>query len=225
MKILLVSATSFELTPSIEFLRYNLREKSPHFYSGQNIEVKHLITGVGLTHTAFSLGKLLSQETFDLAINAGIAGAVNSNLQLGEVVQITSEQFADLGIENADGSFSDVFSLELMDKNQVPFKNGLLINEEGGTYDFLPKVKGISVNKVHGSAPSIQALRKNFDAEVESMEGAAFFYACLMEKISFLQIRSISNYVEARNKENWNIPLAIENLNKVLIQMLEAFIK
>ena len=55
------------------------------------------------------------------------------------------------------------------------------------------------------------------------MEGAAFFYACLLAKIPFLEIRSISNYVEARNRETWNLPLAINNLNQILIEILEAF--
>jgi hypothetical protein len=32
----------------------------------------------------------------------------------------------------------------------------------------------------------------------------------------------VSNYVEPRNKNNWDIPLAIETLNKVAIEMLET---
>ena len=46
--------------------------------------------------------------------------------------------------------------------------------------------------------------------------------ATAMEQVKFLQIRSISNYVETRNRENWNIPLAIQNLNQVLTEMLQA---
>ena len=37
------------------------------------------------------------------------------------------------------------------------------------------------------------------------MEGAAFFYVCLKEKVNFFQIRAISNFVEKRNKKNWEI--------------------
>jgi len=36
-----------------------------------------------------------------------------------------------------------------------------------------------------------------------------------------VQIRSVSNYVEKRNKENWNIPLALKNLQSILIELLE----
>ena len=40
---------------------------------------------------------------------------------------------------------------------------------------------------------------------IESMEGAALHYVCLMEKIPFLQIRSISNYIGERDKKKWNM--------------------
>ncbi|KKO19734.1 MAG: hypothetical protein BROFUL_01556 [Candidatus Brocadia fulgida] len=52
------------------------------------------------------------------------------------------------------------------------------------------------------------------------MEGAAFFYACLMERIPCLQIRTISNYIEDRNKGRWNVPLAIDNLNTIALNII-----
>lgn len=54
------------------------------------------------------------------------------------------------------------------------------------------------------------------------MEGAAFFYACLLAGVPFLQIRSISNRVEPRNRTAWDIPSAIQNLNQTLMEMLEG---
>jgi futalosine hydrolase len=35
------------------------------------------------------------------------------------------------------------------------------------------------------------------------MEGAALHYTCLMEKIPFMQLRSISNYIAERDKSKW----------------------
>ncbi len=55
------------------------------------------------------------------------------------------------------------------------------------------------------------------------MEGAAFHYVCLQEKIPFLQLRAISNYVGERNKANWNLNEAIRNLNKKLIEIVGSF--
>jgi futalosine hydrolase len=53
------------------------------------------------------------------------------------------------------------------------------------------------------------------------MEGAAFFYACEEAQVEALQIRCISNYVEKRNRENWNLALAVKNLNDWLITSLK----
>ena len=69
------------------------------------------------------------------------------------------------------------------------------------------------MNCVTGSEKSIKNLIKRLNPTTESMEGAAVFYASKQLNIDCLQIRSISNYVEPRNKDNWKIGLAIKNLN------------
>ena len=53
------------------------------------------------------------------------------------------------------------------------------------------------------------------------MEGAAFFFVCLMEKVPFLQIRAVSYFTEIRKVDNWNLPLAIKNLTDTVIDILE----
>jgi len=54
------------------------------------------------------------------------------------------------------------------------------------------------------------------------MEGAAFLYACLLEGISCLQIRAISNKVERRNKDNWDIKLAVKNLTEKSLEIIKT---
>lgn len=221
MKILIVSATTFEIEQLETFLKNNFKQTGNFHFTFNDFEVSLLITGVGLPLTAYALGKTLSAEKYDLAVNVGIAGAFNRDFKIGEVVQVVQEQFADLGIEEADGHFVSVHELGLVGLNQPPFVNGCLINAAAGKFGFLRAATGISVNKVHGNETSIKNIQKLYDADVESMEGAAFFYACLNENIPFLQIRAISNYVEKRNKEHWNIPLAIDNLNEVVKELLQ----
>jgi nucleoside phosphorylase len=59
--------------------------------------------------------------------------------------------------------------------------------------------------------------------QVESMEGAAFFYACKQMDVPCIQIRVVSNYVEKRNRDNWNIGLAIKNLNTFAVEFLKLY--
>lgn len=221
MNILLVSATPFEVAPLLEHLNEQFIEYEPfHFQQGEK-KVAILITGVGMPLTAYSLGKVLSQNKYDLAIHAGIAGAFDREMEIGTVVEITSDFFADLGVEEADGSFTSVFAMGLIDGNQAPFSDGKLSNPNPG--NFLSPVQGLSINKVHGNAQSIKHLRSRYTADVETMESAAFFYACLLESQKFLSIRAISNHVEPRNRDHWNIPLAIKNLNQTMVEMIQSF--
>ena len=81
-------------------------------------------------------------------------------------------------------------------------------------------MKSITVNKAHGSEERIAKTVDRFKPQVESMEGAAFFYACKIAKIPCLQIRAISNYVERRNKASWDISLAVQSLNTEILKLI-----
>lgn len=223
MKLLFVAATPFEVAPLLQYLQTEFEQQGGVFVK-DDLHCQLLITGVGLTQTAFQLGRQFQIALPDLAINIGIAGAFDRNLKLGDTVHVIEERFADQGVEEADGSFQDLHEMGLIEKNAFPFENGRLKNNKSGDFSFLPSVKSIGVNKVHGSQESIESISRKYQPQIESMEGAAFFYACKMCRLNFLEIRSISNYVEPRNKNNWNIPLAIQNLNNTSIQVLESLL-
>jgi futalosine hydrolase len=82
-------------------------------------------------------------------------------------------------------------------------------------------VNSLSVNLASGSLKTIEQRTIKYQADIESMEGASLHYACLTSSIPFVQFRGISNYVEPRNKENWNIPLAIQNYQQHIIFFIE----
>ena len=114
------------------------------------------------------------------------------------------------------------FDLGFIDKKEDAFQYGLCepIISDFHTKINLAKATSITVNKVHGNAKTIQLIQEKYNADTENMEGLAFYYVMkLIEKPS-IEIRSISNYVEKRNKENWNIKDAIANLNEVLLSLI-----
>ena len=89
----------------------------------------------------------------------------------------------------------------------------------------LPKVTAITVNTVHGSDRSIASVTHRFQPQVESMEGAAFMSACLIQHAQFAQVRAVSNFVERRNRGAWKITEAIANLNAAALRILEALMR
>lgn len=207
MRILLVAATEAELAPF---------EHQP-----QDIHVDILITGVGMVATTFELTKNLSANSYDLVINAGIAGTFDRSIKIGSVVEVVSERFSELGVEDSS-VFVSTFEIGLVNSNELPYSNGELVNRNSGLSGLIGK-SGITVNRVHGNSQSICEVVKKFNPEIESMEGAAVFYVCLRENVQFMQIRAISNYIEERNKDAWNITLAIANLNNELKRIVSQF--
>ncbi len=214
MRILIVSATFQEVAglPPPDTIATGAGVIS-EVQAGDNTLV-FLVTGIGQMATAFHLGKHLTLHNYDLVINIGIAGTFRADWALGKVVNVGTDAFADLGAEDGD-QFIDFFKNGLIDADAFPFARGLLAPIASSDLDLasLDIANGVTVNKVHGNAFSIRAVRERFPkAEVESMEGAAFFYACNQCHVPALQIRAISNYIEPRNTANWKIGIALENL-------------
>ena len=222
-KIAIVSATPFEIKPFMVFLDAHFSANPHHtIFTSDSLEVTVLVTGVGMVNTALSIAALFTKKKYDLVINAGVAGAFCRDFVLGEVVQVVSERYGDLGVEEADGRFTDMCELDLIESNGFPFMNGVLLNPNPIVSD-MRQVAGLTVNKVHGYEASIEAIRSKYSVDVESMEGGAFFQACLVHGIPFVEIRGISNYVEKRNRGNWEMGLAIQELNKRLEELVKQY--
>ncbi len=213
MKILLVAATYQEIEPFIQ--HYSKKFNADAWIKIASHDVKILISGVGMVATAFALGKAFAEEKFDLALNVGIAGSFYRNIKLGQLVEVREDILSELGAEDDE----EFISLEQLEMGEVEFNasDKILIKEQ------FRKVTAITVNTVHGNEESIVEIRERVNPTIESMEGAAFFYACEEAEVEALQVRSISNYVEKRNRDNWNLPLAVKNLNDWLIAGIKDF--
>jgi futalosine hydrolase len=188
-----------------------------------SFETDLLITGVGSMATAWSLKQWITlNEKPDLAINAGIAGSFNDRLNIGDVVMPVSDCFADAGVEDGE-NFLTLSESGLISANDFPYKDGLLYTDtryNEKMKSILKPVRAITVNTATGSETTRGKLLKKFNPDIETMEGATFFYICSRENIPFLALRAISNKVEPRDKNNWNIDLALNNLSEKLIDVL-----
>ena len=219
MKVLIVSATAFEqqwLRATLEDENYLESEAFP-----QEITTEFLVTGPGMVNTAFGLGKQLN-SSFDFFINLGIAGSYSKELVPGQVVEIESENYPELGAEDHDFWIKPAemgFPFFLTDEEEeffLPFKN------PNAGKSGLPLVSGNTVNTVSGNIGTIQQIIMRYPAEVETMESAAFFQCCLMANLPFIAIRGISNFVEPRNRETWLLKEASLNAQKVVFNTLKT---
>lgn len=213
MRILLVAATEFEVE-SLKAKVENL-QNDPDLKPSTST-FKLLITGVGMVATAFALGRELAANQYDLAVNLGIAGSFDRSLALGNIVEVTEDTLAELGAEDN----KRFLTIDQLGFGESTFSATKSLN--GISPHPMKTAKGITVNKVHGNEASIAALRQRLDVQTESMEGAAFFYACREAGVRCMQIRAVSNYVEKRNRDAWEIGLAIKNLNNFAVELLKG---
>ena len=213
MDILIAAATKFEIQPTLQLL-----EKEGFIIHGHKIDI--LITGVGMVSTTYNLTTKLIGKKYGFIIQAGIAGTFSNDLLLGETVLVKQDAFGDIGMEEK-GNFTTVFDAGFASKDEFPFTDGWLVNSNKLlTTSLLKKVSAITVNKVSDSLLQRQQAIQYFEPQAESMEGAAFHYVCLLQKLNFIQLRSISNAVGDRDKSRWRIKDAIDNLNTELEKLL-----
>lgn len=206
-KLLIVSATVKEVSETMAWIKEN------------NFPAVVCITGPGISAAVFELTKSLINKDCRLVINTGIAGSFREDISIGETVEVTEECFADMGAED-DEKFIHISEMGFELTNDA-FRNFYFpVSVNPITESGLRKVKAITVNKVHGHELSIQKIKEKFNPDIESMEGAAVAYVCRQLNIPCLQVRSISNRVEKRDKSKWEIEKAIDSLNQELKKLL-----
>ena len=224
MNVLLVSATHLEIMPLLQ--RCDWPSGWGPVYStmiGKHT-VDVLLSGPGVVAASYQLGTLLGMRRYDLAVQAGIAGSFRQEIAPGKVVHIKQDILADFGSSSPDG-FLPAASIGLLESSAYDTSEGHLLETAGISWpESVTAANGITVQQVSGTEADIASMRKHFDPDTESMEGAAFYFACRMHRLPAAQLRSISNLVEPRNKENWNIPLAVAQLDVALQLLFEELL-
>jgi futalosine hydrolase len=232
MRILVVAATEFEIAPLMLMVRQAIPERArPSTSSGRASRRAHdernlvefLVTGVGMVATAAQTSRALARSPFDLALNLGICGSFDPALPLGAVVHVVSDTMPELGAEDGD-AFLTIDELGITHR-EAPFSDGCLVNAAvpaNAALKRLPAVRGITVNTVHGNERSIAETAQRFAPQVESMEGAGFMYAALLQGVPFAQVRAVSNRVARRDRASWKIDAAIANLCGVAVEVIET---
>jgi futalosine hydrolase len=221
MKVLLLAATPFEtqlLRAQLGLVANACTEYCAE--GGEVLEVSLLHAGIGMVNTAFQLGRYFALSQPDVALQVGIAGAFDTGPQIGDVVEVMEEIYPELGADSPGGY------LRLAEMGFSHFMVGETryedcLQQPRAALAGFKQCRGVTVNRVSGEQEAIASLLARWQPHVESMEGAAFFQACLLSGVPFRQLRGISNLVEPRNKANWQMPRAIEALNIAVLDVLK----
>jgi futalosine hydrolase len=234
VRILIVAATGAEVAPLTAALApidaeqpssladSPLRERLACYTRGTHA-IDVLVTGVGMVATGVWVSRALARARYDLVVNLGVCGSFRRELAPGAVVHVSADRLPEMGAEDGN-RFLTIHDLRLLGEHEYPFASGQLRNRTppvNAALQRLPSVSGITVNTVHGDEASIARIVARVDPDVESMEGAAFMYACLVQDVPFAQVRAVSNIVERRNREAWRLGEAIRALGETALAIID----
>ena len=130
---------------------------------------------------------------------AGIAGAYpDSGLAPGDCVVVASERVADLGAVR-DGGFTPLYQKE-----------------------YTCDVKCNALPTVAGNTVDCGGRADTCGAQIENMEGAAFFAVCDALGIPFIEVRAVSNMTTDPRPE-WQLDKAVRSLAEGVNTIIREF--
>jgi len=194
-----------------------------------------LHSGIGKVNAASAVTALLEAFRPTAVIVIGCGGAYpNSSLEIGDLALATEEVFADEGVATADGfhPFSDL-GFPLL-PNQIPrlesrfpvdqqlLKDAQPFFEQLAAYAGCKLIAGplVTVSTCSGSEQIGKDLELRTGGLCENMEGAAVAQVCRLYGIPFMELRGISNRVENRDLDNWDLSGAADIAQRALAAFL-----
>lgn len=221
-RLLIVASTETEIQ---DFLDSKCIQSSHNQFHHQHINhIRVLITGIGMVCMTLQLSRFLTENHITQAINIGFTGSFDQKIQLGSLVNVQNDVFAEIGVSDENEEivpFDRLIQNENLLKHLSTFVKPQMtiqkVNEE-----FI-SVNGITVNTCTGDIRRAEYMMTEFGAQVESMEGAAFFLTCNSFKIPCVQIRAVSNHIPGRSPDKWNTGLAQKNISEFLKQFTNKF--
>jgi futalosine hydrolase len=209
---------------------------SKEFVSGSlaGQEVLLCAGGMGKVNAAHATTIMFGREFPDALIIFGIGGAYpSSGVKLGDVAVAKVEIAGDEGVLTHDG-FKNT---EYMGIPLLKIANSRIYN----TYPASEPLLGLALNALTGqsSAGTVHAgsfvtvstctgtreraleLEMRYGAICENMEGAAAAHVAMSHGVPWFEIRGISNIVEDREPDRWDIPRAAHAAQNAVRQILE----
>lgn len=217
--ILLVSATEYEIQT---FLHQYCKRLSNNIWTPKDIKyARILITGIGMVQTTLHLSKILMQYQFEAIVQIGFAGTFKEAVPLGELVYVRQDHFADLGVMKSIHHIEPLYSPNKGHNHAELMVNIPVIPSKKTGFEHLISrhVTGVSVNSCSATLSRANFMIKKFRAQVETMEGAAFYTVCNEFSIPSMQVRSISNNIPQQHY-NWAINNARKSITEFMAHLL-----
>lgn len=235
MKILVCAPTAKELAalaPELFGRREPLEELQPVKAPLKHGEAVFLVTGVGPINAAlavgYALGLLFDQKKscqgIDAILCAGIAGAFDlDRTPLCSLWQVREEIWPEYGLNDGSSITARAFRFPLWKKedggdvyDKIDLADAAAIAGPGFKGVTWLECSSLTVAGVSASFARREALWNAWHAALENMEGFAVAYAAARAGIPCVEIRSVSNKVGPRSRNEKNFDGALAAMARIL---------
>jgi futalosine hydrolase len=180
-------------------------------------------TGLGTVNTAHAITCVLQAQRPGLLLQVGVGGAyAGAKMELGDLALASAENYGDLGVRTAAGwRPATVIGIPILEHDGVEYYNRfpadhclarqaeLILERELKGDDLRIRVGPfVTVQECSGVAELGAEREAAFEAICENMEGAAAAHMACLYGVPFLELRGISNQVQDRRRDLWDLPLA-----------------
>lgn len=228
-KIGIIGAMDEEVAKLKECLEEaNVVEKAGmEFYSGKLNEKEVVVvrSGVGKVNAACCTQILIDVFDVDVIINTGIAGSLNAEINIGDVVistdvlhhDVNAEKF---GYKRGQVPRMEVYSFAADERLREVAK---LANQKVNAEISVFEGRIVSGDQFIADDKRKQEIISDFEGYCTEMEGAAIGQCAYLNKVPFVVIRSISDKADSSAVMDYPTfeKMAIENSVKLMREMMK----
>lgn len=167
----------------------------------ENSKVIIVKSGVGKVNAARTTQILIDKLNVEVVINLGSAGALNPELNIGDIVianKLVQHDFDITAFNHNKGYITGVGDYIYCDENLINKFERVANNIENSAYNI--KTGIIASGDIFCTDIDMKnKIYSKFNADCVEMEGAAIAQVCYLDKIPFIVIRSISDSPNGNN--------------------------
>ena len=149
-----------------------------------------------------------------------------SGASVGDLALASEEYYGDLGVRTPDGwQGGELIGIPVLEKGRS-YYNCFPINEQWvqRAAAVLPEAyigPFVTVQECTGTDELGVERGRRFGALCENMEGAAAAHVCALYEVPFAELRAMSNIVEQRAREQWDLPRAAARAQAAVQKLIE----
>ena len=228
MKIAIISAMPEQLKPVLDQIQIISEEKfgiPQKFILGKykNIELILCIGGIGKVNAAVSTTRLIERYNPDIFIMIGVAGALNPNLKIGDIVIAKDAIYHDVNVTPLGYKPGEVPETGILWKGD----EGLVNEFFDICKSYLKEKKAIlgriaSGDQFIAEKEKAKKIRETFKADAIEMESAAFYHTLNLYRKRGVVLRGISD--TADESANIDFPAFLNEVSQVFRDIIFKYL-